>query len=671
MIQTTAGSVWTNRTVVNYRDLLVASPNATIQGHVAPNNSQFIGSPSISSNQQALCTLARHNNGAGSAYVQSSVATLQQIWEHNFLSGGYQDPTLPYTVVVVAGTGMGLTNTVTLANLNVTDPIAHDHLYFSFNTDWRGVIDNTSVLVFCKSAFIYGQIAPQDTTSFLFTDVIPPSVVDNAYAGWAVNPIVGGQFTPSVITTYSGTTKLFTVAPGGLDPSSSGQMAFISDPNATFEGVAEYWGLVSGTPVWSLLNGNYLSYAGVDNAYNGCTATVTSGTGTNLTNLITDYIQSTKTFSVNTPWQIDNTSAITIQNPNVYSFQGSVTSVLTNKTFTVAVGGFYNTQLYPIDGIYVGAVVYAESGAARGTANIITEYNPTTQIFTVQNSWTLDANSVISIFRPFMTATTPVSSTVGTSNSFVFTGTVTSMSGPVTLSANADNYNGYGLRVLSGKGAGLTNSVVGYSGSTGNPTYTFTTQNPWSVDTTSVIAVDSYSSFKDIALFGLPANHMILAVKIEILSSFTAGNYQGYPNSVYVFVTNSNNLLSPEAGDDKLLTDVRKTYGMANLTVPAGNGDAYEYGSFHWFTLSAPGTQTYTRRNNTGVAGTGNPTTGSLCLPQRLDAHDVIARFCILDYQDNSDLSDVSKGPEMETEWNFNSNVTTGSVEITVQYTSV
>ena len=192
--------------------------------------------------------------------------------------------------------------------------------------------------------------------------------------------------------------------------------------------------------------------------------------------------------------------------------------------------------------------------------------------------------------------------------------------------------------------------------------FIFATNFSIPLDNTSVIQFQIWHSYKDVTLVGIPANHIITGVKVFTLASFTMDT-TGY--SVWTYIGNSNLLLTPVNAGDNLLTNVNSTYGMANLTIPSGNDDSYEYGSFRWFTFSAPGGPTYSRNQLPG-----NPTIGSYCLPQRLDAHDVIARFCILSDTTSNPASPKLLDPIYDN-MVFNYNVKAGDVEITVQYTAI
>lgn len=222
------------------------------------------------------------------------------------------------------------------------------------------------------------------------------------------------------------------------------------------------------------------------------------------------------------------------------------------------------------------------------------------------------------------------------------------------------NLTGMTATVITGTGIGETATVDSYTPNTSvihfSPDF-----SPTTLDTTSVIQFTRYNSYRDIFLFGIPANHIIVSTKLTTLISFNAGMLMSDQNSVYVFIGDGDMFPTPINAHDTLVTSIYGTYGVSNLTIPTGSGDSYEYGTFRWFTVSAPGDVTYARNPLPG-----NPTTGSYCVPHRLDARDLFCRFCIFDVTDNSYLS--SNVPGMNLNWNFNSNVTSGTVEIAVQY---
>ena len=145
----------------------------------------------------------------------------------------------------------------------------------------------------------------------------------------------------------------------------------------------------------------------------------------------------------------------------------------------------------------------------------------------------------------------------------------------------------------------------------------------------SVIDFTSLGFYQDFTLFGLPANHMILGVKLVTLVSFDPGA----GNTVKLYIGNPN--VFPASPTVTYVTNVINAYGVSDLTIPSGSGDSYQYGSFRWFSLATPGSNS-----------TISP---AYCLPQRTDAHDLVARFVI------------SGGASM-------SQILSGSVEITIQY---
>jgi hypothetical protein len=239
------------------------------------------------------------------------------------------------------------------------------------------------------------------------------------------------------------------------------------------------------------------------------------------------------------------------------------------------------------------------------------------------------------------------------------------------------NISNMSVQVTSGTGLGESTTVQSYNGTTLVVSPDFSPIQP---DTSSVLTFTQYNPWCDITLFGIPANHIIVGVKIVTLASFAAGTLIGnpsYPNSVFVFIGDSSVFpANPTSTEQTLVSNLNNTYGMSNLTIPNGNNDTYGYGSFRWFTLSGPGTTTYPYGRTSNQLGSPSTTYGSYCLPTRLDARDITARFCILDYQDwmygvpGNDFAQQNQA-NFESEWNFNSNVTSGQVEITVQYMSI
>lgn len=165
-------------------------------------------------------------------------------------------------------------------------------------------------------------------------------------------------------------------------------------------------------------------------------------------------------------------------------------------------------------------------------------------------------------------------------------------------------------------------------------------------------------SWIDILMLGIPANHMILAVKVTVLTNFVMGTN----NKLMVYIGNSNVFPVPLSNLDSelLVSNTDNCYGMAMITVPSGSDSSYEYGSFRWFTLSSPGTATF--EQNALIGYPSFP--GAKCLPQRFDAHDITARFVMLG-SGNSVVTPQS------TPGLLLSLGTDGVVEIAVQYCAI
>jgi len=148
----------------------------------------------------------------------------------------------------------------------------------------------------------------------------------------------------------------------------------------------------------------------------------------------------------------------------------------------------------------------------------------------------------------------------------------------------------------------------------------------------SITDFTNTAPYQDFMLFGIPANHMILGVKVTVLVNFDAAN----SNTAMLYVGNSS--VFPANPTSTFVTNVHDCYGVGNLTIPSGSDATYEYGSFRWFTVSTPGST--------------NTISPAYCLPKRMDAHDIIARVVV-------------------TGGNNVSQMLAGMVDITVQYGAI
>ena len=149
--------------------------------------------------------------------------------------------------------------------------------------------------------------------------------------------------------------------------------------------------------------------------------------------------------------------------------------------------------------------------------------------------------------------------------------------------------------------------------------------------TNSIANFTSGAVYQDFTLFGLPAKHMIQAVKVTVLVNFQAPGL----TSAVVYIGHPG--VFPASPTSTFVTNIHDCYGYGNLQIPSGSGDSYEYGSFRWFTISSPGST--------------NTISPAYCLPKRTDAHDVVARVVI-----------TATGGHLINEF------TAGAVEIATQY---
>jgi len=154
---------------------------------------------------------------------------------------------------------------------------------------------------------------------------------------------------------------------------------------------------------------------------------------------------------------------------------------------------------------------------------------------------------------------------------------------------------------------------------------------------------NSYTDFwafdyhQDFLLLGLPANHMIVGVKVSVLISFLAGSGV----TAMLYVGNSENFpVTYWTYGATFVTNVHDCSGIGLLTIPSGTDPTYQYGSSKWFTLSSPGSS-----DNISQA---------YCIPKKFSAHDVFARVVM--QGDNT--------AKINT-------ITQGMVEIKIQYVAI
>jgi len=127
-----------------------------------------------------------------------------------------------------------------------------------------------------------------------------------------------------------------------------------------------------------------------DNLYRFLLITITGGTGAGQTRLILAYTGSTKVAVVNRQWQTtpDNTSTYAL---SPASAPGLVTSGFAQAggASTITLTSFSSAT----DDVYVGETVWISGGTGFGQERVITAYNGTTKVATVDRAWTTNPDS--------------------------------------------------------------------------------------------------------------------------------------------------------------------------------------------------------------------------------------------------------------------------------------
>lgn len=713
MLQTLTGNIWTHKKVVNYTQLQSATPTLNIQGPVVAGAIGFglNGVTATIDNGVVEINLSLEPNF--NVALDTQFGSTGGLIALNCIATGLGGT---FTVSVIGGNGTGQTNHVHLWYAS------GDSALFSFDDPWQVPIDNTSFLMFCrpdlnyqgKFTYVYDPSYGVGT-SFTFNNSSTLSSTNGYYVGWTVSIQDGSTVygAPSIVTYYNGSTKQFTISPANTQmiTASTNANIFISRPDLTFAGFVAFSGHNSdlNADMYQFLGGEagntyiqtdelyplYCPSTSDPNFYNGSTVSITSGTGVgSVASLI---VPGNYLLNLLNPLPLDNTSVVELTRDYVYTFVGQVTGSISLGYFGLNQQGLYKnvadvqaiqdvtdatTPLLNIPDYYRGCVAFVLEGQGKGTSGIIIGYNPAGGIssfnveFVVQPDtpypefpW-VDNTSIIALFRPMIGVGGTVNQVIEGLTTFNFVDENSSWGSShggidtASLSTVDNFYTGMDLRVISGTGTGNTNTVSGYQGSTN----TFTVTNPWVLDETSVVSLTEYNSFTDIFIVGIPANHIIVDTKITTLTTFNAGlDSSGNQNRVFVVIGDSSILpATPTTEETVICSNINGSYGIGNLTIPVGTDETYDYGSFRWFTTSAPGTSTYAR--NALPPGTiSSPTTvGSYCVPTRLDARDITARFCILNEGANTDLS--NNIINLETGLNFNTNVTSGVAEIAIQY---
>jgi len=122
----------------------------------------------------------------------------------------------------------------------------------------------------------------------------------------------------------------------------------------------------------------------VDGTYDPAVVTIVGGTGIGQTRLILQYEGSTRIAIVDRNWKItpDATSFYTItSDPGREHVNEGLAQAATANTITL------NTLASSIDDIYIGQLVFVRSGTGDDQAKLVTDYDGSTKIATIDTPW--------------------------------------------------------------------------------------------------------------------------------------------------------------------------------------------------------------------------------------------------------------------------------------------
>lgn len=238
-----------------------------------------------------------------------------------------------------------------------------------------------------------------------------------------------------------------------------------------------------------------------DNLYRGQSIHIQSGTGAGQTKVIRSYTGSTKVALIDFEWEItpDNTSVYVIyklpavkRNDAIEALTRATSRESDVAAYGTAQAGSSTTITLQSSGsssvtdYYKGCLVVLYGGTGAGQApRIITGYNGTTKVATVDRAWATNPDNTTT-YSVRYTNLPSLNSTLGvtTADSAITIAGTISDAGPTAagftaaagLSASDDFYNGAYLIFTSGVNQGIGRPVTDYTGST--RAFTFSTVFP-------------------------------------------------------------------------------------------------------------------------------------------------------------------------------------------------
>lgn len=119
-------------------------------------------------------------------------------------------------------------------------------------------------------------------------------------------------------------------------------------------------------------------------AYDPSALAIISGTGAGQCRMVFQYDGATRTATVDRDWRVlpDATSVFQItSNPGREQVNEGLAQAGTSNTITL------NVNASPTDGAYVGQIAFIRSGTGADQAGLVTAYNGTTKVATINHDW--------------------------------------------------------------------------------------------------------------------------------------------------------------------------------------------------------------------------------------------------------------------------------------------
>lgn len=128
----------------------------------------------------------------------------------------------------------------------------------------------------------------------------------------------------------------------------------------------------------------------VDGAYDPSEICITDGTGAGQSRMILEYNGSSVTATVDRDWKVtpDNTSKFVIScNPGRNHVNEGLAAAGSNNTITL------NALASDSNNVYVGQIIFIRSGLGMDQAKVVTAYNGTSKVATVDSDWVVNPDT--------------------------------------------------------------------------------------------------------------------------------------------------------------------------------------------------------------------------------------------------------------------------------------